>query len=266
MNESCELVRSSISAALDGENPVLPSAEVESHLAGCASCSRWRTDAHEVTRQFRLQGAEVPRMAPEALLARLREVHKVRRRPAVSTARWALVVVAIGQVVVNLHLMISGDIDGFRDLGALEMALGIGYFVAAVRPKRAAGMRAIVGTAALLLIGSAVIDLMAHRTTAWDEAPHLITLAGWLLVTFVASQTPETGLPPSSRASLANRSRVMLTKLARRSDADPWSGAAFDGSMAISEDRQHRIEMITDGYRPDVFGDEQFGDDQRAVG
>jgi hypothetical protein len=36
--------------------------------------------------------------------------------------------------------------------------------------------------------------------------------------------------------------------------------------MAISEDRQHRIEMITDGYRPDVFGDEQFGDDQRAVG
>lgn len=257
MNATCDVVRASISAALDGETPALSSAGVESHLAECASCARWRADAHEVTRQFRLQRAEAPQAPPEALLASLRQAHRVRRRPSVATARWALVAVAIAQVLVNLHLMISGDIDGFRDLGAMDMALGVGYLVAAARPQRAAGMRSIVGVAALLLIGSAVIDLIAHRTTAWDEAPHLITLAGWLLITFVASQTPETGLPPASRASLANRSRVMLTKLARRSDTDPWSGAAFDGSMAISEDRQHRIEMIADGYQPDGSGDQQ---------
>jgi hypothetical protein len=168
--------------------------------------------------------------------------------------------VAVAQVLVNLHLMISGDIDGFRDLGAMDMALGAGYLVAAIRPQRAAGMRSIVGVAALLLIGSAVVDLIAHRTTAWDEAPHLITLAGWLLITFVAAQTPETGVPPASRASLLNRSRLMVAKLGRRSDAEPWSGAAF-GTVAVSEDRQRRIGTIADGYQPDVFGD-----GQRAAG
>jgi hypothetical protein len=169
-------------------------------------------------------------------------------------------VVAVAQIVVNLHLMISGDIDSFRDLGALEMALGIGYFVAAIRPRRAAGMRAIVGTAAVLLIGSALIDLIAHKTTAWDEAPHLITLAGWLLISFVASQTPETGVPPASRASLINRSRIIVTKMSRRSDPEPWSGAAFGGTTAVSEDRQSRTETVPDGCQPDG------GDQQRATG
>ncbi len=198
MQVSCEVIRESISAALDAESTGLPSDDIDRHLAGCDACRAWQEAAHEVTRQFRLQAAEDLASVPAPLRADVVGTASRRRPSQVVVARAALVAAGIAQLLVTSRLLLSGDIDSFRDLGALEVALGVGYLVAAALPRRAAGMRSIVGTAALLLVASALLDLVHHRTTAFDEAPHLIAVAGWLLIVFLAWRTPEFGAPPSA--------------------------------------------------------------------
>ena len=88
-----------------------------------------------------------------------------RRLWALAMARVALAVVGVAQVVITGRLLMSGDIDSFRDLGAMGVALGVGFLVGAFQPYRAIGLRPIVVTAALLLVGSALVDLTHHRTT-----------------------------------------------------------------------------------------------------
>ena len=64
----------------------------------------------------------------------------------------------------------------------VDVAVAIGFLVAARRPARAMGMLSLVGIAAGLLVVTAVVDLMAGRTSLSDEAPHLLVVAGWLLL------------------------------------------------------------------------------------
>ncbi len=257
MEVSCELVRESISAGLDGESAGLPDIEVERHLAGCDACRVWQEAAHEVTRQFRLQAAEDHGPAPAALRAAVVAAAPRRRPTQITAARLALVAVGIAQLVVTGRLLLSGDIDSFRDLGALEVALGVGYLVAAARPRRAVGMRSIVGTAALLLLGSAVLDLVHHRTTIADEAPHLIAVAGWLLIMFLAWRTPELGAPPSALRQWMTMPRRAPGpagggRAAGWGDATTSTGPAFARarpSPAVSEAASDRAEAAVDRQR-----------------
>lgn len=56
----CESARVAISALLDSEEPGVEHGQLNQHLARCERCRRWREDAHEVTRRFRLAPAEAP--------------------------------------------------------------------------------------------------------------------------------------------------------------------------------------------------------------
>ncbi len=197
MHDSCGEIRAAISASLDGESDRMAPAEVELHLAGCDACRRWREAAHEVTRQYRLHEVQGQERAPDALRSGVLATVPRKRSSETVVARVALGLAGATQVVVTGRLLMSGDIDSFRDLGSLGVALGVGFLVAAARPQRAIGVRPIVTTAALLLVVSAVLDFARHRTTLSDESPHLIAVVGWLLVMFLAWRTPEFGAPPS---------------------------------------------------------------------
>jgi len=110
-------------------------------------------------------------------------------------ARLGLVAIAIAQIVLTLPALIFGsDHDAplhvAHEMGSFGMALAFGFLVVAWQPARARGMHLLVGAAALLLIVTACIDLVAGRTTLTDEAPHLLVLAGWFLMYRVAAQTP----------------------------------------------------------------------------
>ena len=81
--------------------------------------------------------------------------------------------------------------------GAVRDGAGLGFLVAAWRPDRAKGMRTVVGATAALLVVTAVADLVSGRTGIGDEAPHLLAVAGWLLLAYVAAATPSTTFDPS---------------------------------------------------------------------
>jgi predicted anti-sigma-YlaC factor YlaD len=193
----CNQARFGISALQDEEAPLVDLLKLERHLAGCAACRAWRDQAHEVTRQVRVQLA-VPAPAPSQQV--LDAIAASSRRPGIRAAtltRIGLLLVAIVQIVVAEPMLLSGSYRGVpvhvaHEMGSFELALAVGFLVAAWRPSRAAGMRSIVAAAAVLLVATAVIDLLAGRTTLSDEMPHLLAVLGWLLLRELAALTPFT--------------------------------------------------------------------------
>jgi predicted anti-sigma-YlaC factor YlaD len=188
MGVDCNATREAISAQLDGESAGVEQSLLEAHLGGCAACLAWREDAHRVTRRVRLASA---RPAPSPGTSTLAALTFPKRRDrwwrSLSFARAALVAVAVGQLIVTVPALLFGSDRGApvhvaHEMGAFDMALAVGFLVAAWRPTRAQGMRALVGCAALLLVATAAIDLLAGSTTASDELPHLLAVAGWLLL------------------------------------------------------------------------------------
>ena len=193
---SCEAAREGISALLDGEIPRIERSAIDAHLAGCAACRAWREEAHEVTRRARIAAARpVPAPDPALLAAAGAAFQRRSWWRALAPARVALVLVALAQIAITIPALLSGSYRGApihvaHEMGAFDMALGIGFLVAAWRPARAQGMRALVGCAALLLVVTAVLDIIAGRTTAVDECSHLLVVAGWLLLRRIAALAP----------------------------------------------------------------------------
>lgn len=191
----CTTAREAISARLDGEPSDVESDLVEAHLAGCPACRAWREQAHEITRRARLVAARGAAPGDQLLTA----VAAAYREPAwwrsAGVSRVGLVAVAVAQIAVTVPALIFGtDRDApmhvAHEMGSFDMALAVGFLAAAWVPTRAQGMRTLVGAAALLLVVTASIDLIAGRTSLSDEAPHLLTVAGWMLLWRLAVLTP----------------------------------------------------------------------------
>ncbi len=79
-------------------------------------------------------------------------------------------------------------------MGSFDLALAIGFIAAARKPAQAAGMRWLVGAVAALLVLTAVLDVAAGRASLVEESPHLLTVAGWLLLCYLAATAPLTPL------------------------------------------------------------------------
>jgi predicted anti-sigma-YlaC factor YlaD len=179
----CEQAREAVSATLDGEPPPVEYTEVESHLAGCASCRAWVEAAHRVTRHARLdQVGTGPDRTGRIVAAVLAD-----RRPArIGLTRLGLAALAGAQLLLFAAMLFLGDRARsphlFHELDTFDLALAAGFLTAARRPSRAAGLLALVGVAAVGLLGTAAIDVAGGRTGVFDEAPHLLAVAGWLLL------------------------------------------------------------------------------------
>jgi predicted anti-sigma-YlaC factor YlaD len=198
----CATAREAISAILDGEDPSSDPDEVEAHLAQCAACRAWREAAHDVTRRARLQPARPGASRAAEVLAAVPARTPTTRRPGLAgLARASLAAIAAAQLALAIPCLLLGHDHSApehiaREMGSFDAALAAGFLVAAWRPRRALGIRALVGVAAMLLLVTAVADLAAGRTSLDDEAPHLLAVAGWLLVCYLAAATPPTAEGP----------------------------------------------------------------------
>ncbi len=181
---------------LDGEDPNADRDEVAAHVASCGTCADWRDAAHEVTRRARLQLADAAPDRASEVIAAVRARTRLPRRPyGVTAARAALWVLAAAQLALTVPFLLFGHDHSApahvaHEMGALDAALAAGFGVAAWRPGRALGMRAILGVAALLLVVTAATDVAMGRTSLADEAPHLLPVAGWLLVCYLSWAAP----------------------------------------------------------------------------
>jgi predicted anti-sigma-YlaC factor YlaD len=214
----CASAREALSALLDDEPPLVTRDALDAHLAICPGCRRWREEAHEVTRRFRLAPARAVVPPGKELLAALAPRAGRGYRPRkVTLVRAALVAVAVAQLVwVTVPTLLFGSDHGApihvsHEMGSFDMALAVGFLLAAYRPARAQGMRALVGAAALLLVVTALIDLAGGRTSLADEAPHVLAMAGWLLLGELTALAPPHGDDRAVSLSALGRLRTRRT-------------------------------------------------------
>ena len=113
------------------------------------------------------------------------------RSEQLAPTRLALVAVAVIQLAVTLPQLVLGSdhlapVHIAREMGAFDVALAVGFLLAAWQPENARGMHLLVGAVALLLVVTASVDIAAGHTTPAAEAPHLLAVAGWMLLRVLA--------------------------------------------------------------------------------
>jgi predicted anti-sigma-YlaC factor YlaD len=154
-----------------------------------------------------------------------------------AAARIGLVMVAVTQLLLWVPVLLFGHDRGApvhvaHEMGAFDVAVAIGFLVAARRPGRAMGMLSLVGVAAGLLVVTAAVDLVAARTDVSDEAPHLLVVAGWLLLWRLAAIAPPTWERPQAVSAALGSAWAALTRRQVAARQPAVSGNLSAGSLA----------------------------------
>jgi predicted anti-sigma-YlaC factor YlaD len=190
----CTVSREQLSARLDGEWAG-PTTAADAHVQFCSSCSAWSQEAHVLARATRLgTTTDVPDLSREIALSLSSlniEVNGRRRTSPLPMLRVALAVVSVAVMIGALaSIMHTPDAFGAghlpRELGGFEFALGFGFLLTAARPRHATGIATIGSVAAVMMVGTAVADVVSGVTTSGFEAHHVLDLAGAALAVGVA--------------------------------------------------------------------------------
>lgn len=185
---TCERWQQAVSARLDGEDPGVVDALLDAHVAACAQCRQFAAAADRLDVMVAASsGWDAPDRSADILAALRAERQAHRRRGAPDRLpRVALGLVGVAQLVTSVpYLWSLGGGHSVRDLAAFQLALGVGFVVAAIRPETAAGLRptavALVAILAVVVVG----DIAAGEVAAAAETIHVTEVVGvallWLL-------------------------------------------------------------------------------------
>ena len=188
----CEAAREALSALVDAEEPALATEWITAHLVECVECRDWYAKARELHRRTRLLPVpDIPPVATSILAARASwEAGGGRSHPRLRGLgpRVGAVVVALTLLWFETPLLLLGrdpdaGVHPAHELGSFSVTLSVCLLLAGVWPTWGRRLAPVFAAVAVLLLGTAGIDL-AHggRTTLGDEAPHLLWLAAWLML------------------------------------------------------------------------------------
>ncbi|WP_239071810.1 zf-HC2 domain-containing protein, partial [Amycolatopsis sp. SID8362] len=207
-------MRESISARIDGEQPMVPDNVLDRHLAGCPACRGWQERASALRRLTLVR--EAPRV-PD-LTARI-----LAEAPVPMPQRWslrlALGLVALMQSGLGLAELLGADIGhgGLaaavhlgNESAAWNVAVGIGLLWAALYPSAAAGLLPALGGFVVVLGIVSGVDLSAGHAATDRVVSHGLVVAGVALLFAVRRQQARHPAPspadrlPAPRGAGAN--------------------------------------------------------------
>jgi predicted anti-sigma-YlaC factor YlaD len=221
---SCADVRLTLSARLDGEDPLLPSEAIGRHLDGCVSCGAWLVGAQRVEEVMRSAG----RIAPDLSALVLASVAADRARSAAGSLpvaagpvtrpaltlptllRWCIGLIAVAQLISAVPILVGilvGDAHGLhasREMASFDVAMAVGFLLAALRPAQARTFMPVAFILAACLAMTSTIDLINGTTLFIHEVSHLVAIAQgvmlWLLgrSSLGGGELEEPGYPPSA--------------------------------------------------------------------
>jgi predicted anti-sigma-YlaC factor YlaD len=175
----CEHVRVALSARLDGEDPRVPTAEIDAHTASCAGCQAWLTRAEQLDGLV----SATPQPAPDLTAGVLAAVAADRSRRADEPAgrrqvlRVAVGMLAVAQLVSATPIMFGAEsalgAHANREMACFDVALAVGFGLAALRPERARGLVPVALVLALCLAVTSAVDVVGGRAAAVHEISHL---------------------------------------------------------------------------------------------
>lgn len=184
---TCDDVRLALSARLDGEDPRTPAAALDTHLITCLGCRAWLARAERLNRVVRVQVAAVPDLTARVLAAVADDPRRpapARNRPGVVLSghrqilRVAVAVTAVAQLLVALPALLAGlgvsvDPHTSREMASFDIALAVGFVLAAYRPERAHAFVPVAFVLAVCLAGTSLIDIVNSTTALVHEIGHL---------------------------------------------------------------------------------------------
>jgi predicted anti-sigma-YlaC factor YlaD len=183
---TCEDCRDAVSARLDGEDTGVPADAVDRHLTTCRTCRRFAARVQALGEMVPVPQEPVADRSA-AILAALGV--RSPRRPMVPEriARAGLAMTGVMQIVAALvGIGLGGVPHTLRDLGAFEIALAIGFLVAALRPSTAAGLLPTAAALALCLLAVVALDIVGGETAVAREGTHVTEFIGVALVWMIA--------------------------------------------------------------------------------
>jgi len=185
MRPSCESVRESLSARLDGEHAPLAGAVVRDHLAGCAGCRAHEDGVLRIDLAVAAARAHPVRDGTADVLVGAAS----DRGQALGRLRGLLGLAALAQLVLAVTTLtgLAGE-HLAADLAVYELAAAGGLAAVAWRPALAAGLLPTVGLAAVAGLVVAVLGVVGGTGLA-PELPHLVlAVAVWPLAALAVQQ------------------------------------------------------------------------------
>lgn len=179
---NCDDVREALSARLDGEDPGTAPAVLDAHLGGCPACRAWLARAERVTRLVRVRPVAVPDLTAPVLAAvaadTARTAPAAARQARRQVLRVAVAVAAVAQFAVALPILLAGlgvadDPHTSREMASFDVALAVGFALAAWRPERARAFVPVALVLAVCLAGTSVVDVANSTTALVHEVGHL---------------------------------------------------------------------------------------------
>lgn len=190
----CSIAREAMSARLDDESHPLPAHTLTTHLRSCASCARYDATAGALSRRARVgMAAPVPDLTAPILVAI--DEHQVA--PAGRRMRQLRVLVGLAggaQLVLAAAVLVGvlgPDLHAGRELGALQLALGVGLLLAAWQPRRAAGVLPILAVVAATTVVIAGVDVATGAASPVGELSHLVEVIGVLALWGLTRRLPD---------------------------------------------------------------------------
>jgi predicted anti-sigma-YlaC factor YlaD len=192
---ACLPVREAVSARLDGELAHLEADEVEAHLDGCAACQRYEAALPRINRRVTVGAADaVPDLTAPILVALAEDRASVGDR-RIHDLRVVVGLAGVVQLVLAVPVLLglTGPLLHVGwDLGAFELALGAGLLLAALQPRRAAGVLPVAAVAAVVATVGGVVDLVGGQATVLAELTHLTEVIGVLALWALTRRLPDT--------------------------------------------------------------------------
>ena len=193
---NCQDAIELISAHVDGRAAPSEVRLMELHVASCERCAAYSRQAMALDRLVRVRSAEHIPDLTDAILARARP-------PRARHLNWLRVSLAwiglLGAAQAVPNLVLGHDAGATthvaRHVGALTIALFVGFVYVAWRPQRAFGLLPVAASLAVAMIAASVVDVSQGLVSAPGEvAAHSIDLVGVTLLWFLAG-APKPRLP-----------------------------------------------------------------------
>ena len=191
----CSTIREAVSARLDGEDPGLPTDDIEAHLGTCHDCRTWVLAAGALAGVVTRAPRDGVPLDP-ALLASLTAPPDEAATGLLRTREWRVVLglIAAVQMVVSWPGVLLHDghasVHLAHELTAWDIGLAVGFLVAALMPARAWGMLPLAAVLVAFMTGTSGLDVVSGHALLGREAVHVLELAGLGALWVLARRVP----------------------------------------------------------------------------
>ena len=198
----CERIRVALSARMDGEDPGLGG--LDDHLASCAECRTWLATASQVTRAVRVQAVEVPDLTARILAAVHTDQSRSQDSRVASRRRILQIALAISaavQLALAIPALFGGpDVHLSREAASFDIALAVGFALAAWQPGRARAFVPVAFVLAGCLTITSAFDIAGGMTLFAHEVTHVAALAQAFILLALSRGSAATATPRQRQA------------------------------------------------------------------